>query len=165
MLNREELRFLVSGTEEPIDIDDLRANTVYGGYHEKDASVEYFWEALRVSLRVWLRIAAFRMSLTLILESDFLLYSRFCLPSDQTFNQERRKSFLKFVTSCPSPPLLGFSQLNPKFAIRLAGEDDTRLPTASTCVNLLKLPRYKSLNQCKEKLIYAIDSGAGFDLS
>jgi len=49
MLNREELRFLVAGTEEPIDIDDLRANTVYGGYHEKDASVEYFWEALRVS--------------------------------------------------------------------------------------------------------------------
>lgn len=78
MLNREELRVLVSGTGDPIDLEDLRANTVYGGFHEKDLTVEYFWNTL------------------------------------ETFDQPTRKAFLKFVTSCPSPPLLGFSQLNPK---------------------------------------------------
>lgn len=33
----------------------------------------------------------------------------------------------------------GFKQLNPYFAIRDAGNDEHRLPTSSTCVNLLKV--------------------------
>lgn len=33
----------------------------------------------------------------------------------------------------------GFKELVPNFAIRDAGEDQYRLPTASTCVNLLKV--------------------------
>jgi ubiquitin-protein ligase E3 C len=33
----------------------------------------------------------------------------------------------------------GFKELNPKFALRDAGLDAARLPTASTCVNLLKV--------------------------
>ena len=81
------------------------------------------------------------------------------------FDQPMRKAFLKFVTSSPNPPLLGFSQLNPLFAIRKAGDDKTRLPTASTCVNLLKLPDYEDEQTCREKLLYAIQSEAGFNLS
>jgi hypothetical protein len=38
---------------------------------------------------------------------------------------------------------LGFQQLNPKFGIRSSGNDTTRLPSASSCFNLLKLPEYK----------------------
>lgn len=34
------------------------------------------------------------------------------------FTEEERKLFLKFVTSCSKPPLLGFSQLEPPFSIR-----------------------------------------------
>lgn len=83
----------------------------------------------------------------------------------ESFSSTHRKAFLKFATSCPSPPLLGFQQLNPKFGIRNAGDDTTRLPTASTCVNLLKLPRYITYEQCREKLLYSIEAGAGFDLS
>jgi hypothetical protein len=33
----------------------------------------------------------------------------------------------------------GFSGLVPKFCIRDAGGDENRLPTSSTCVNLLKV--------------------------
>lgn len=40
-----------------------------------------------------------------------------------------------------------------------------RLPTASTCMNLLKLPPYTSLEVMLDKLRYAITAGAGFDLS
>lgn len=129
MLNREELRILISGTEGDIDLEDLRSNTVLGGYHERDEVLDFFWASLA------------------------------------SFTRSERKAFLKFVTSCPSPPLLGFGQLNPKFGIRSAGDDTCRLPTASTCVNLLKLPRYTSFEQCREKLLYSIHSGAGFDLS
>jgi ubiquitin-protein ligase E3 C len=53
----------------------------------------------------------------------------------------------------------------PKFAIRDAGRDNERLPTASTCVNLLKLPMYTDERILKAKLLQAINSGAGFDLS
>lgn len=44
-------------------------------------------------------------------------------------------------------------------------EEQGRLPTASTCMNLLKLPPYTSLEAMLDKLRYAITSGAGFDLS
>lgn len=36
---------------------------------------------------------------------------------------------------------------------------------AGTCVNLLKMPRYKDPKILKEKLLYSINSNAGFDLS
>lgn len=59
----------------------------------------------------------------------------------------------------------GFKELVPKFAIRDAGRDNERLPTASTCVNLLKLPMYTDEKILRTKLLQAITSGAGFDLS
>jgi ubiquitin-protein ligase E3 C len=82
-----------------------------------------------------------------------------------SFNQEQRRGLLRFVTSCSRPPLLGFKELVPNFAIRDAGNDEHRLPTSSTCVNLLKLPRYKSEDVLRQKLLKAITAGAGFDLS
>eukprot|EP00038_Savillea_parva_P003491 m.126417 g.126417 ORF g.126417 m.126417 type:complete len:981 (-) comp11189_c0_seq4:875-3817(-) len=80
-------------------------------------------------------------------------------------DDEERHALVKFVTSCRRPPLFGFGQLHPKFCIHGAGEVEDRLPTASTCMNLLKLPIFKSRETLKEKLIYAIKSGAGFELS
>ncbi|KAL3194525.1 hypothetical protein MRX96_016159 [Rhipicephalus microplus] len=74
-------------------------------------------------------------------------------------------SFLKFVTSCSRPPLLGFKDLVPQFCIHSAGSEPGRLPTASTCMNLLKLPEIADEAQLREKLLYAIESGAGFELS
>jgi ubiquitin-protein ligase E3 C len=56
----------------------------------------------------------------------------------ESFDQEQRKSFLRFVTSCSRPPLLGFRELIPNFSIGDAGADEHRLPTSSTCVNFLK---------------------------
>lgn len=40
-----------------------------------------------------------------------------------------------------------------------------RLPTSSTCFNLLKLPNYRKKSTLKEKLRYAINANAGFELS
>jgi hypothetical protein len=72
--------------------------------------------------------------------------------------------FLMFVTSCSRPPLLGFKVLFPKFCFHRV-PDHTRLPTAATCANLLKLPDYRSKEELKFKIIQAIRSEAGFDLS
>ncbi len=57
----------------------------------------------------------------------------------ETFNQEERRALLRFATSCSRPPLLGFKELVPNFCIRDSGMDEQRLPTSSTCVNLLKV--------------------------
>jgi hypothetical protein len=45
------------------------------------------------------------------------------------------------------------------------GTNTERLPTASTCFNLLKLPLYKSKRVLRDKLRYALNAGAGFELS
>lgn len=80
-------------------------------------------------------------------------------------NLQQTADFLKFVTSVPRGPLLGFENLRPRFGIRCSGEDQSRLPTAATCFNLLKIPNYTTKEQMKEKLLYAISSSARFDLS
>lgn len=65
--------------------------------------------------------------------------------------------------------LLGFGWLQvPCEASLLAmvgGRDVDRLPSASTCYNMLKLPNYRRASTLQEKLLYAISSNAGFELS
>ncbi|GJE97910.1 HECT-domain-containing protein [Phanerochaete sordida] len=130
MFNQQELQILLGGVNSPIDLDDLRANTQYGGlFGDHEATIEMFWRVVN------------------------------------TFTQDQRRALLRFATSCSRPPLLGFKELVPHFAIRDAGSDENRLPTASTCVNLLKLPRYTSEKTLREKLLQAVQSNAGFDLS
>ncbi|PSN60918.1 E3 ubiquitin-protein ligase NEDD4 [Corynespora cassiicola Philippines] len=135
MFNQSELQTLIGGTSSSINIDDLRRNTSYGG--------------------------------TYVIGDDGLEH-----PTIQLFwkvmedlSDGERRAVLKFVTSTPRAPLLGFSTLNPRFSIRDAGSDQDRLPSTSTCVNLLKLPMYREESVLKEKLLYSVFSGAGFDLS
>ncbi|KZC14784.1 Ubiquitin-protein ligase E3C [Dufourea novaeangliae] len=80
------------------------------------------------------------------------------------FNDQQKRQLLKFVTSCSRPPLLGFKELDPPFCIQQAGSVD-HLPTSSTCMNLLKLPEFPDEKILREKLLYAIQAGAGFELS
>lgn len=150
-----EVQRLISGDNSPIDLKDLRRNTsYYGGFHDSHRVVAWLWE---------------------VLEKDF--------------TDKEKSMFLKFVTSCSKPPLLGFENLEPPFSIRCVevadDEDDgdtvgsvlrgflalrrkdpvNRLPTASTCFNLLKLPNYQKKSTLKEKLRYAISCNTGFELS
>jgi len=80
--------------------------------------------------------------------------------------EAERAQFLHFSTSCSRAPLLGFGALFPKFCVqRVQRDSEEALPTASTCMNLLKLPRYTTKSKLKEKLLYAISSNAGFELT
>lgn len=81
------------------------------------------------------------------------------------FDTPRRAAALKFATSCSRPPLLGFAHLQPPFCIHKATDQEGRLPTSATCMNLLKLPPYDSVEVLRERLLYAIEAGAGFELS
>ncbi|KAI9436528.1 hypothetical protein BJY52DRAFT_1230437 [Lactarius psammicola] len=145
----EELQVLLGGVNTPIDIEDLRRNTNYGGlYNDEELTIRAFWKVRSV------RTA----------KSPVLSHNSFSKVVE-SFDAEQRRELLRFVTSFGRPPLLGFSGLVPKFCIRDAGGDENRLPTSSTCVNLLKLPRYQSERVLCQKLLQAVFSGAGFDLS
>ncbi|XP_059481924.1 ubiquitin-protein ligase E3B [Neocloeon triangulifer] len=155
LFSTPELQRLISGDNSPLDLKDLRRNTqYYGGFHDSHKVIGWLWD---------------------VLESDF--------------SELEKRHFLKFVTSCSKPPLLGFAHLEPPFSIRcveVGDDEDTgdtigsvirgfftirkkdpqhRLPTSSTCFNLLKLPNYQRKSTLREKLRYAISSNTGFELS
>ena len=135
MFNQRELQTLVGGDTSEVDVSDLRRNTQYSGVYD----IGDDGQEHRTIKLFW----------QVLRDMD---------------DKDRRK-VLKFVTSTPRAPLLGFSHLNPRFSIRDSGDDQVRLPSTSTCVNLLKLPRYSDARVLKEKLLYAVNAGAGFDLS
>ncbi|KXZ44858.1 hypothetical protein GPECTOR_61g811 [Gonium pectorale] len=135
MFSGEELQTLISGSEEGLDLDDMAASVEYAGGYHEDHPVIHC---------LWEALAS--------------------------FTPEEQGKFLKFITSCSRPPLLGFRYLEPRLCIQMSGSmldpaAPQRLPTASTCMNLLKLPPYRTTSAMREKLLYAINSGAGFDLS
>jgi ubiquitin-protein ligase E3 C len=80
------------------------------------------------------------------------------------FDEDNKRKLLKFATSRSRPPLFGFKNLIPNFAIHNSGSED-RLPSASTCLHLLKLPPITDYIVLKTKLICAIEADAGFELS
>jgi ubiquitin-protein ligase E3 C len=84
-----------------------------------------------------------------------------------SFEPADLRAFLCFTTSVSRPPLLGFGTLKPAFGIARVpiNSDSDKLPMAATCMNLLKLPHYSSEQVLREKLLYAIHAGAGFELS
>ncbi|OQO13457.1 hypothetical protein B0A48_01685 [Cryoendolithus antarcticus] len=135
MFNQAELQTLIGGASAGINVPDLRANTLYGGTY-----------VIGDDGREHPTVRVFWKVMTSLTDAE-------------------KSKVLKFVTSTPRGPLLGFSSLNPRFSIRDSGSDESRYPSASTCVNLLKLPMYRSEKILREKLLGAVNSGAGFDLS
>merc|ERR1712060_116829 len=84
----------------------------------------------------------------------------------KAMNSEQQLLVLRFVTSCSRPPLLGFAHLVPPFTVHKVQirSDSEKLPTASTCFNILKLPTYSNWKVMKQKLEFVIEQGAGFEL-
>ncbi len=66
------------------------------------------------------------------------------------------------MTSCERPSFLGFKDLSPPFCVHIVNKE-TSLPTSHTCSNVLDLPIYGSKEVLKQKLLYAIKAGAGFE--
>jgi len=137
-----ELQKLIGGDDsvKGFDVKGLKAVMMYGGgYHPTQVIIQWFWEVV------------------------------------EEMSPDSQRKLLKFVTSCSRQPLLGFGALSPKPCIqqvRLTEENLTeearrnvKLPTSSTCMNLLKLPNYGTKETLKQKLLYAVESGAGFELS
>ncbi|KAJ2555022.1 ubiquitin-protein ligase (E3), partial [Coemansia sp. RSA 1933] len=131
-----ELSRLLCGDSGTIDVADWKRNTVYEGAYREQGSNHPTIKAF------W----------------DVV---------ENRFSETQRRKLCKFATSCERPPLLGFAELNPRFCISGTSveEEKNRLPSASTCVNLLKMPPYGSSQVLWDKLKTAVEFNAGFDLS
>uniref|UniRef100_A0A3Q3XN86 E3 ubiquitin-protein ligase n=1 Tax=Mola mola TaxID=94237 RepID=A0A3Q3XN86_MOLML len=81
-------------------------------------------------------------------------------------DNEKRMRLLQFVTGTCRLPVGGFADLmgsnGPQmFCIEKVGKENW-LPRSHTCFNRLDLPPYKSYEQLKEKLMFAIEETEGF---
>lgn len=48
MFNQQELQILLGGVNAPVDLDDLREHTGYGGaYNDDEPTVQAFWRVRR----------------------------------------------------------------------------------------------------------------------
>lgn len=172
-----QLQRLISGDTAPLDLKDLRKHTqYYGGFHDGHRVVSWLWDILAKDF-------------TEEEKKLFLKVKYYLLKFLTRFFEFIFDSCFQFVTSCSKPPLLGFAHLEPPFSIRCVevGDDEdigdtvgsvirgfftirkkdplNRLPTSSTCFNLLKLPNYQKKSMLRDKLRYAISSNTGFELS
>uniref|UniRef100_A0A4W3J1T1 E3 ubiquitin-protein ligase n=1 Tax=Callorhinchus milii TaxID=7868 RepID=A0A4W3J1T1_CALMI len=115
-----------------IDINDWQKSTIYRHYTKNSKPIQWFWQVVK--------------------EMD----------------NEKRIRLLQFVTGTCRLPVGGFAELigekyngPQKFCIDKVGKD-TWLPRSHTCFNRLDLPPYKSYDQLKEKLLFAIEETEGF---
>jgi hypothetical protein len=91
MFNQQEVQILIGGVNSPIDLDDLRRHTNYGGlYDDNHETVVMFWNVSRLSVLPQIAFSAVLMNSQVV----------------NSFDQEQRRALLRFVTSCSRPPLL-----------------------------------------------------------
>uniref|UniRef100_A0A8C1VYU9 E3 ubiquitin-protein ligase n=1 Tax=Cyprinus carpio TaxID=7962 RepID=A0A8C1VYU9_CYPCA len=81
-------------------------------------------------------------------------------------DNEKRMRLLQFVSGTCRLPVGGFADLMgsngpQKFCIEKVGKENW-LPRSHTCFNRLDLPPYRSYEQLKEKLMFAIEETEGF---
>ena len=126
-----ELELMISGLPD-IDVDDLKKNTEYAGWRPADKEIGWFWK---------------------------IMYE---------LSRDEKAKFLQFVTGSAKVPLAGFSELQgmrgtKKFTINKdsSGGSKGALMSAHTCFNTLDLPVYQSEEELRDKLLYAINEGAG----
>jgi E3 ubiquitin-protein ligase HUWE1 len=82
-----------------------------------------------------------------------------------SLSRNQKAAFLQFVTGSSKVPLAGFGELPgmrgvQKFSIHKTGGSAGALMSAHTCFNSLDLPVYKSEQELRDKLLYAINEGA-----
>ena len=119
------------GSDVRLDTRDWRDNTVYGnGYSDDSKQILWFWQLV------------------------------------QSMSDEDRRLVLLFATGMTAPPVGGFANMKTvggdalKFSVsKVAGEVEA-LPSAATCMNLLRLPEYPSQSVLNEKVLTAIRLGS-----
>ena len=93
MFNQQELQVLLGGVNTPIDIEDLKRHTNYGGlFNDQEPTIRAFWKV--------------RQSRAFVLFTFQTFMVFYFLQVVEGFDGEQRRALLRFVTSVGRPPLL-----------------------------------------------------------
>ena len=96
MFNQQEVQILLGGVNSPVDLEDLRKHTHYGGlYDDSQATITAFWNVCNFA-RAMDRVLFFFSNVVVVSPPQVV----------DSFDQEQRRALLRFVTSCSRPPLL-----------------------------------------------------------
>jgi ubiquitin-protein ligase E3 C len=150
IFSAQEIQLVIGGDgEKPLDLVALQAHCTYsGGYHPSQPYIQ----------------VPFSLTTSFPHSQEFWRVI-------ESFPPETQREFLRFVTSCSRQPILGFGQLSPPFNIMkipaYVGDETAapRLPMASACFNQFKLPIYDTIEELRAKVLYAIQSKSGFELT
>lgn len=173
LFSTPELQRLISGDTAPLDLRDLRKHTqYYGGFHDSHRVVVWLWDILAKDFTEEER-KLFLKFVTSCSKSPLLGFAQleppFSIRCKLTFFLVNILLLIGHVTGVEvgddedtgdtiGSVIRGFFTIRKKDPLH-------RLPTSSTCFNLLKLPNYQKKATLREKLRYAITSNPGFELS
>ncbi|TNM96142.1 hypothetical protein fugu_015803 [Takifugu bimaculatus] len=168
------------------ELEDWQRNTVYRHYTRNSKQIIWFWQVRSVvpyrradagvqraaggarSGEAGARWLSRRHYSDPFVSCKVVLSLRDLTPPQlvKEVDNEVRLRLMQFVTGTCRLPLGGFAELMgsngpQKFCIEKVGKD-TWLPRSHTCFNRLDLPPYKSFEQLKEKLLFAIEETEGF---
>lgn len=78
----------------------------------------------------------------------------------RNMSPDQHRQLLEFVTASDRVPVNGMSSV--VFIVQKNGDEDSRLPSSSTCYGRLLLPQYSTREVLEEKLTKAIENCVGF---
>ena len=147
LFNLSEIRLLLSGSHQPLNVEDWQSHTRYDNCTPTDRHCRWFWACVRaMSDRQQKQLLAF---VTSVSRAPYLGFGALQPPFTL-----RLVGLGEGAESGLGGVLLGLFG-------RKSGSG--ALPSASTCFNLLKLPSYTSQGVMKDKLLMAIEA-KGFHL-
>merc|ERR1711977_393921 len=80
------------------------------------------------------------------------------------FPEVLQRRLLFFATGSDRVPINGLKSL--QFCVQRSGSEDTCLPSAHTCFNVIDLPEYSTRQVLRERLLVALEHGReGFGLA
>jgi ubiquitin-protein ligase E3 B len=169
LFSTHELQYLISGQSSDVDVNDLKKHTNYfGGFHSNHRVIKWLWSILEKDFtaeerHLFLKFAT-SCSRPPLLGFAYLepAFSIRCVENSDDLDQGDtvridKISIIIFFFQLSSV-IRGFLAIKRK-------QPSTRLPSSSTCFNLLKLPNYTKRSILLEKLRYAIRGDVGFELS
>ena len=78
----------------------------------------------------------------------------------RSFSPDQHRQLLEFVTASDRVPVNGLESI--QFIVQKNGDEDSRLPSSSTCYGRLLLPQYSTREILAEKLTKALENSLGF---
>lgn len=170
LFNEPELQVLISGaTGGKLDVEDLKKHTRYvGGYSGLDRTINRFWKVVE--------------SLDSAQQAKLLRFVTSCeRPPPLGFaslnppftiqrvgilrdSEKVRPLLMRAANRCDTVHF--HYTCYPSFlTLHDASACSLQLPSSSTCFNILKLPTYSSEQVLRKKLLYALESASGFELT